>query len=113
MRDKISTLLASRDKLKESLSKLAHLGVGQTIGGNDANFLVVPILNRETSAPDNVRSNKVYKTLAEEKGADEKYVVVRYRGSEPGCEGCVRITVGSEVENEMLIKKLERVFAIM
>ncbi|KIK99677.1 hypothetical protein PAXRUDRAFT_822539 [Paxillus rubicundulus Ve08.2h10] len=113
MRDKISTLLASRDKLKESLSKLAHLGVGQTIGGNNANFLVVPILNRETGAPDNVRSNKVYKTLAEEKGADEQYVVVRYRGGEPGCQGCVRITVGSEVENEMLIKKLERVLATM
>ncbi|KAF8434500.1 histidinol-phosphate aminotransferase [Boletus edulis BED1] len=43
MRDKIRTLLASRDKLKASLESLADLGVGKSIGGNDANFLVIPI----------------------------------------------------------------------
>ncbi|KAG9311732.1 pyridoxal phosphate-dependent transferase, partial [Chiua virens] len=109
MRDKIRTLLASREKLKVSLEKLAYLGVGKTIGGNNANFVLIPILDPKTGAPDNVRSIKVYKTLAEEKGAGESCVVVRYRGGEPGCEGCLRITVGTVKENEMLLRRLERV----
>ena len=109
MRDKIRTLLESREKLKASLEKLAHLGVGQSMGGNNANFLLIPILDPKTGEPDNGRSAKVYKTLAEEKGADESCVVVRYRGSEPGCEGCLRITVGNEGENGMLLKRLGRV----
>ncbi|KIJ63199.1 hypothetical protein HYDPIDRAFT_92885 [Hydnomerulius pinastri MD-312] len=113
MRDKISTLLTSRDTLKESLSKLAHLGVGPTIGGNNANFLVVPILNTQTGAADNTRANKVYKTLAEEKVAEESCVVVRYRGGEPGCEGCLRMTIGSEEENKTLLKRLESVLEAM
>lgn len=109
VRDKIRTLLASREKLKASLEKLAYLGVGQSIGGNDANFLMIPILDPKTGLPDNARSVKVYKTLAEEKGVDESRVVVRYRGSEPGCEGCLRITVGTEEENGMLLKRLVKV----
>lgn len=111
MRHKIRTLLESRERLKASLEKLAHLGVGQSIGGNDANFVLIPILNPKTGAPDNARSAKVYKTLAEERGADESCVVVRYRGNEPGCEGCVRITVGNEEENAMLLKRLRRVLS--
>ena len=109
MRDKIRTLLASRDKLKASLEKLAYLGVGQSIGGNDANFLLIPILDPKTGTPDNTRSVRVYKTLAEEKGANESCVVVRYRGGEPGCEGCLRMTVGTDDENAMLLKRLVRV----
>ena len=109
MRDKIRTLIASREKLKASLEKLAYLGVGESIGGNDANFLLIPILDPKTGVPDKTRSVRVYKTLAEEKGADESCVVVRYRGSEPGCEGCLRITVGTEEENGMLLKRLVRV----
>ncbi|KAI9460767.1 pyridoxal phosphate-dependent transferase [Boletus coccyginus] len=109
MRDKIRTLLASREKLKASLEKLAYLGVGESIGGSDANFVLIPILDRKTGKPDNARSLRVYKTLAEEKGAEESCVVVRYRGNEPGCEGCVRITVGTEAENAMLLARLARV----
>ncbi len=101
MREKVSTLLASRSKLLESLSSLASLGLGSSIGGNHANFLVITVLNRETGRPDNERSQKIYKALAEEEG-----VVVRYRGGEYGCQGCLRITVGSEEENKVLIERL-------
>lgn len=101
MRDKIRTLLASREKLKARLEGLAHLGVGQSIGGNDANFVLVPVLDRQTGAADNERAVKVYKKLAE-----ESCVVVRFRGKEAGCDGCLRITVGTEEENETLIKRL-------
>lgn len=86
----------------ESFAKLSSLGLGTPIGSSDANFLVVPILNHVTRAPDNDRAQKVYRSLAEEKG-----VVVRFRGNETGCLGCLRITVGSEEENGVLLNMLE------
>jgi histidinol-phosphate aminotransferase len=102
MQSKISTLISSRNSLTKSLAKLSSLGLGTPIGSSDANFLVVPILNCATRAPDNERAQKVYRSLAEEKG-----VVVRFRGNEAGCLGCLRITVGSEKENEVLLGMLE------
>jgi histidinol-phosphate aminotransferase len=36
----------------------------------------------------------------------ERGIVVRDRGKEAGCEGCLRITVGTEVENKLLIDTL-------
>ena len=106
MRQKISTLISSRDFLASALAsaELTDLGIGKPIGAPNANFLVVPILNRSSRKPDNVRTEKVYKELAEKCG-----VVVRFRGREPGCEGCVRVTVGSERENREFVEKLSEV----
>ncbi|THH28443.1 hypothetical protein EUX98_g5737 [Antrodiella citrinella] len=102
MREKVSQLVASRGKLLEGLADLASFGLGRSIGGNDANFVVVPVLERNGSGqPDNGRAHAIYKTLAEQEG-----VVVRYRGSEAGCAGCLRITVGSEAENAAVLQKL-------
>ncbi|KAJ8082542.1 histidinol-phosphate transaminase [Marasmius tenuissimus] len=102
MRAKVDKLVKSRDELLQALSTLAHLGVGSAIGDNDANFLMIPILSKtEPKRPDNVRAQKVYKTLAKHRG-----IVVRFRGNEPGCEACLRITVGSEEENEAVIREL-------
>lgn len=106
MRQKVATLVASRGSLLQSLSTLAPLGLGSAIGGNDANFLLIPVLDKKTRKPDNVRAQKVYKALAEENG-----VVVRFRGNEMGCEGCLRITVGSEEENEIVRKIFEKVLS--
>ncbi|KAG2083174.1 pyridoxal phosphate-dependent transferase [Suillus discolor] len=102
MRLKCQTLVESRKQLQKSLESLSALGVGDIIGGNDANFLVVPILNKETRLPDNARANAVYTELAENKG-----VVVRFRGKEAGCYGCLRITVGTAEENGTLIRQLQ------
>lgn len=57
---------------------------------SDANFLLVLV--------DEPR--KLYDFLA------SKGIVVRDRSSMHGCEGCLRITVGTEKENEMLLKAL-------
>lgn len=102
MRQKVANLVAGRQWLLKALSEFAPLGLGAAIGGNDANFIVVPVLEKSGSGvPDNARAHTVYKTLAEEEG-----VVVRYRGSEPGCAGCLRITIGNEQENETVVRKL-------
>ena len=46
----------------------------------------------------------MYKALAEHEG-----VVVRYRGSEPGCTGCLRITVGTDAENTTALATLLKI----
>ncbi|CAE6464443.1 unnamed protein product [Rhizoctonia solani] len=104
MAGKIRTLNSNRDQLIKGLAKLAPLGVGAVIGGNHANFVVVPILSRGSAEPDNTRSNGIYKRLAEDLG-----VVVRFRGNEYGCKGCLRITVGSEKEVSAVLEHLEKV----
>ncbi|KAI0305239.1 histidinol-phosphate aminotransferase [Multifurca ochricompacta] len=103
MRKNIETLKASRAALLSEFHDLKNLGLGHTIGAQDANFILIPVLARDSSGLDNVRAHRVYKTLAEEEG-----VVVRYRGGEPGCLGCLRITVGTEVENAVALKKLKK-----
>ncbi|KAG8760053.1 histidinol-phosphate transaminase [Ceratobasidium sp. 428] len=108
MQSKISTLNANRAELLQGLSKLSSLGVGKVIGGNHANFVVVPILSQNGGEPDNTRSSVAYKRLAEELG-----VVVRFRGNEYGCKGCLRITVGSAEEVSTVLERLEKVLTEM
>lgn len=100
---KVSTLTSSREALLKQLSAIPSLG--PAIGANDANFVMVPVLGKNGQT-DNERAQKVYKRLAEEKG-----VVVRFRGNERGCEACLRITIGTETENKTALKKLEEAFA--
>jgi hypothetical protein len=103
MRENIETLKGSRVKLLSSLHSLKELGLGRAIGAQDANFIMIPVLARGGSVPDSTRAQRVYLTLAEEEG-----VVVRYRGSEIGCQGCLRITVGTEEENAVALEKLRK-----
>jgi len=108
MRNKIHTLVTARGALIEALSKLEHLGLGPVVGANHANFVMVPVLAKDGSKPDNERAQNVYRALAEKNG-----VVVRYRGSEAGCEGCLRITIGSAEETKVVLEKLEQVLRSM
>jgi histidinol-phosphate aminotransferase len=124
MHDKARTLISERAKLLEVLVRpeLVALGVGAPIGGNDANFVLTPILARPAAdrdmdgaavvngaaVPDNLRAQSVYIALAEAEG-----VVVRFRGTEPGCEGCLRITVGTPDENQLVVQKLVEVLGRM
>ncbi|KAI0308879.1 hypothetical protein OF83DRAFT_1089465 [Amylostereum chailletii] len=109
MSEKLRTVLLQRTALLQSLGSLAPLGLGAPIGALDANFLMIPVLERVGSEkPDNARAQKVYKTLAEEEG-----VVVRYRGGEMGCEGCLRITVGTEEENKVVVEKMRKVLEVL
>ena len=103
MRENIETLKASRAKLLSSLHSLKQPAFGRAIGAQDANFILIPVLARGSSVPDSARAQLVYLTLAEEEG-----VVVRYRGNEIGCQGCLRVTVGTEEENAVALEKLRK-----
>ncbi|KAF7726670.1 histidinol-phosphate transaminase [Apophysomyces ossiformis] len=101
MRDYRARLIQQRSELMQKLQNFPVQGIGRILGANDANFILVQILDKENK-PCNERSQRVYKELAESLG-----VVVRFRGKEYGCDGCVRITVGTEEENKVLLAKLE------
>jgi len=104
MRQKVQTIVETRASLIASLADLAPLGIGPVIGGNDANFVVLPILSGigGAGAPDNIRAQTIYKHMAEQCS-----VVVRYRGGELGCTGCLRITMGTAEENRIMLQRLE------
>ncbi|KAF8329558.1 histidinol-phosphate aminotransferase [Cantharellus anzutake] len=104
MQNKVKALVSYRTALISAFRDLKPLGVASVIGGNNANFLLLPILSQpesEGGIPDNQRAKTIYHKLAEECG-----VVVRYRGGELGCTGCLRVTVGTEDENKILLQKL-------
>lgn len=83
----IATLLEGRNYLIDELPKLPFV---EKIYPTDANFILVKVED----------ANSLYKQLA------DKGVIVRNRNSVSLCAGCLRITVGTDKENEMLIKTL-------
>jgi histidinol-phosphate aminotransferase len=93
------TLNANRTKLIADLQQLPS--IGRVLGGNDANFILAEVLDAPGGKPSNPRAVSVYKQMAETKG-----VVVRFRGGEIGCEGCLRITIGTETECATAIARL-------
>ncbi|KAJ5693879.1 hypothetical protein N7536_004291 [Penicillium majusculum] len=98
-----SQIIAQRDRLLTELPTIP--GVGQFLGGSDANFLLVQILDAE-DRPSNVTALAAYEAMAEKRG-----VVVRFRGKELGCEGCLRITVGTEAEVTKFLQELRVVLS--
>ncbi|KAK2861362.1 hypothetical protein FQN49_004275, partial [Arthroderma sp. PD_2] len=107
MRKNREKLIAQRTRILEELPKIP--GVGRFLGGTDSNFLLVEMLNgplSEGGKPCNKTALSVYQTLAENKG-----MVVRFRGKEYGCEGCLRITVGTEDEVSRFLSDLRTVLA--
>ncbi|KKF94419.1 Histidinol-phosphate aminotransferase [Ceratocystis platani] len=99
MRENRDKILAQRQRLTEELPKIS--GVGRLRGGLDSNFLLFEMLNAENQ-PDNTVAKAVYTRLAEEKG-----VIVRFRGNEYGCFGCLRITIGTEEEVTRLLASIK------
>ena len=105
MRAKRTLILQQRDRLLQELPRIP--GIGEFKGGFTSNFLLVEILDKHRDGggrPSNEAALHVYKTLAESRG-----VVVRFRGKEPGCEGCLRITVGTENEVDRFLGELKEV----
>lgn len=105
MRSNVRTLIENRQALIEALSTVP--GMGQVLGTNDANFVLVQVLDAPNGSPDSQRAEAVYKAMAEQHG-----LVVRNRSSELGCAGCLRITVGTADENKQCIQLLRHLLAM-
>ncbi|CCK70447.1 histidinol-phosphate transaminase KNAG_0E01850 [Huiozyma naganishii CBS 8797] len=69
------------------------------VGGLDANFILIRI-----NKGDNELAKKIYLNLATKCG-----VVIRFRGTELGCAGCLRVTVGTPKENNVLIQQFKEI----
>ncbi|CAG8450543.1 15277_t:CDS:2 [Funneliformis caledonium] len=98
-----------RDEHMKLISSILTIpGIGKILGGNDANFILVQILDRNNQNVNNDRAYHIYQEMAEKHD-----IVVRYRGNEIGCEGCLRITVGTPKENELLLKTLNELLGVI
>jgi histidinol-phosphate aminotransferase len=84
----IKEIVQQREWLRNELTRLPNV---KHIYPSDANFLLVKV----------DEAKKVYDYLV------EKQIVVRDRSKVPGCEGCLRITIGTEKENKELIEALK------
>ncbi|KAK3294027.1 pyridoxal phosphate-dependent transferase [Chaetomium fimeti] len=103
MRENRAKLIAQRERMVREMAKIE--GVGRLRGGLDSNFLLYEMVDKD-GKPDNATALAVYERLAENKG-----VVVRFRGKEHGCLGCLRITVGTEDEVTRFLAALSKTLA--
>jgi histidinol-phosphate aminotransferase len=83
----VSSLLAEREAMAAELKTFAVI---EKVFPSDANFLLV----RTTNAP------ALYDYLL------SRNIVTRRRDSEPRCENCLRITVGTSEENQSLLSAI-------
>ncbi len=103
MRSNREKIMKQRDRMLEELPKIS--GIGRLLGGADSNFLLTEVLDKPRNGggkPSNETAMAVYERLAETRS-----VVVRFRGKEVGCLGCLRITVGTKEEVDALLTELE------
>ena len=99
MRRNRVNILGQRQRMLQELPKIPR--IGRFLGGTDSNFLLVEILDKprdQGGKASNESAMALYQGLAEMRG-----VVVRFRGKEVGCEGCLRITVGTSQEVDRLL----------
>ena len=88
VKEQVVVLIRERETLSKGLIELDFI---QKVYPSQANFLLV----------------KVDDALARYKQLVDSGIVVRNRSREVGCENCLRITVGTPEENEMLLKTLK------
>lgn len=91
--DRVQIQLKKLKKEKVTLVKaLKTMFWIETVYPSDANFLLVKVDD----------ANRRYHELLDQK------IVVRNRHNQPGCENCLRFTIGTPQENEYLIKTLNK-----
>jgi histidinol-phosphate aminotransferase len=84
---RIDVIRQERCRLAKALAVLPSV---EKVFPSEANFLLV-------KARDNARFIAA---------CGDRGIIVRDRGTEPGLEGCIRISVGSAAENEALLKAI-------
>lgn len=88
IRREVSVILQEREKLAQFLNALEGV---QKVYPSESNFILFKIEN----------SQYIFEKLREEG------IVIRNRNHEPGCENCLRVTIGTPEENEILKKHLK------
>jgi histidinol-phosphate aminotransferase len=91
VRDYAMQIRASRESFQQQLCEW-----GLRFWPSQANFVLISIGPRHAEFVQAMRT---------------KGILVRDRSSDPGCEGCVRITLGSEEQTDLLIRTLASVLA--
>lgn len=84
----IKTTVVQRELLEQGLMKFDFI---EKIYPSDANFILIKTKN----------ADELYQYLSGKK------IIVRNRSKEPLCENCIRVTVGTPVENMTLIEALK------
>ena len=92
MKINIEKIVEERDYIAEQLSYAEDV---EKVYPSDANFLLFKIKN----------AYEIYQKLA------EKGVIIRYRGNEPHCEDCLRVTIGMPDENIRFLKTLKEILS--
>jgi histidinol-phosphate aminotransferase len=93
LRRNIKTILDERERVRGVLKSRAYV---VRVCESDANFILFELKSK---------AQAVYKTMADTHG-----VVSRYRGSEKWCNECIRVTVGTRVENEKFLDALDKAY---
>ena len=92
MKFNIEKIIEEKEYVAEQLN---HAEEVEKVYPSDANFLLFKIKNAE----------EVYRKLA------DRGVIIRYRGNEPLCENCLRVTIGMPDENLRFLKTLKEVLS--
>jgi len=87
--EEVSTIVNERDRLSSILTRYAFV---KKVFPSDANFLLVRVDD----------ANGLYDYLL------AQGIIVRNRNRVPGCEGCLRLTVGLPAENDALLNALDQ-----
>lgn len=90
IRMNIQEIRKERERLATLLKSLPAV---ETVYPSQANFLLFRIRN----------AKDVWTTLT------EQGIIIRYRGNEPGCDNCLRATIGLPDENDRLIRALKSI----
>ncbi|MBN1114335.1 MAG: histidinol-phosphate transaminase [Oligoflexia bacterium] len=85
VKNRIKTIIKNRNSLMEKTGKLPFV---EKVFRTDANFFVIKV--------DDAKGLVAF--------CREQGIIIRDRSNEPGLENCVRITTGTEEENNKLIK---------
>ncbi|WP_299222702.1 histidinol-phosphate transaminase [uncultured Aquimarina sp.] len=89
VKEEVTNILEQREKMIISLKDVSFI---KEVYKTDANFVLVRVDN----------ANKRYDQLLKEG------IVIRNRTTQPLCENTLRLTVGTQIENEKLIKVLKQ-----
>jgi histidinol-phosphate aminotransferase len=90
LEENIAKLLAQRNVVA---AKLAQLDFVLKVYPSDSNFLLFRVKDKAL---------ELYKTMA------DAGVVTRFRGNEIHCDQCIRVTIGTEEENNQMLELLQK-----